>query len=59
MLVNPTKCVFAGAEIQFLGYTANKQGTKPFTKKVKVVLVFPKPVTMKQLCRFLHVINFY
>ena len=59
MVVNPTKCVFARAEIQFLGYTANEQGTKQFVKKVKVVLEFPKPVTMKQLCRFLHVINFY
>ena len=59
MVVYPAKCVFARAEIQFLKYTANEQGTKPFAKKVKIVLEFPKPVTMKQICRFLHVINFY
>ena len=57
MVVKPTKCIFAQTEIRFLGYTVD--GTKPLAEKIKAILDFPKPDTVKQLRRFLGMVNFY
>ena len=59
MVVNPTKCVFAKSEIIFLGYTVDENGTKPLAEKIKAILDFPKPDTVRQLRRFLGMMNFY
>ncbi|XP_076299903.1 uncharacterized protein LOC143218556 [Lasioglossum baleicum] len=59
IIINPTKCVFAAPEVKFLGYIVNAQGTKPLTDKVNAIREFPTPKTVKQLRRFLGMVNFY
>ena len=51
--------VFAKNEIRFLGYTVDEHGTKPLAEKVKAILDFPKLDTVRQLRRFLGMMNFY
>ena len=37
----------------------NENGTKLLAEKVKAIIDFPKPATVKQLRRFLGMMNFY
>lgn len=59
MLVNPAKCVFGANEVTFLGYRISEAGTKPLDSKVEALKAFPAPKTVKQLRRFLGMLNFY
>lgn len=59
IVINPTKCVFAANEVKFLGYMVNSQGIRPLPDKVQAIVNFVKPKTVRQLRRFLGMINFY
>jgi hypothetical protein len=59
LVVNPEKCVFAVSSLEFLGHSVSAAGLVPLTKHVESVKVFPQPQDIKQLQRFLGVINFY
>lgn len=59
IVINPSKCVFAANSVKFLGYAVDANGTKPLPDKVKPIIEFPKPKTIKQLRRFLGMLNFY
>lgn len=59
VLVNTAKCVFGLPEVTFLGYTISEKGTKPLDNKVQAISDFPTPKTVRELRRFLGMINFY
>lgn len=59
ILINTAKCVFGASEVTFLGYRISQAGTKPLDAKVKAIQDYPPPKTVKQLRRFLGMINFY
>lgn len=59
VLVNTSKCVFGVPEITFLGYRISASGTKPLESKVEAINDFPLPKTVRQLRRFLGMLNFY
>lgn len=59
VLVNTSKCVFGAREVTFLGYRISASGTKPLESKVQAINDFPVPKTVKQLRRFLGMLNFY
>lgn len=59
MLINTTKCVFGVSKITFLGYSIDENGTKPLEDKVKAIMDFPIPKNVKELRRFLGMLNFY
>lgn len=59
MVVNTAKCIFGVAEVTFLGYHITAQGTKPLPSKVEAIKTFPPPKTVKELRRFLGMLNFY
>ncbi|CAH2099527.1 unnamed protein product [Euphydryas editha] len=59
IVINTSKCVFGAKEVKFLGYTISYEGTKPLDTKVEAIKSFPEPKTIKQLRRFLGMINFY
>ena len=54
-----SKCVFAKPEVDFLGHMVSIEGVKPTEDRVKAISEFEKPKTVKQLRRFLGMINFY
>lgn len=59
VLLNTSKCVFGATEVTFLGYQISAAGTKPLESKVQAINEFPVPKTVKQLRRFLGMLNFY
>lgn len=59
LTINPSKCIFGQREIQFLGHHINAEGIRPLNNKVKVIQEFKKPQVVKELKRFLAMLNFY
>lgn len=59
ILINTSKCVFGVNEVTFLGYQISEFGTKPLKSKVQAINDFPPPKTVKELRRFLGMLNFY
>lgn len=59
MVVNAAKCVFGVPEVTFLGYRITAEGTTPLPSKVEAIQSFPTPRTVKELRRFLGMLNFY
>ena len=57
--INAPKSMFATDNIDYLGYTLTKCGTKPQEQKVSAVLAFLPPTNIKQLRRVLGRIQFY
>jgi hypothetical protein len=45
--------------MDFLGYHITSQGTQPTKEKFEAIAEFPKPRTVKELRRFLGMVNFY
>ena len=62
VVLNSKKCVIGASEFTFLGHLINSKGLlirKPIPKKIEAIQDFPQSKTMKQLRRFLGMINFY
>ena len=59
MIINTSKCIFGVSEIVFLGYKISAEGTMPLPSKVEAIRSFSIPKTVKELRRFLGMINFY
>lgn len=59
VVINLGKCVFGQPEVHFLGYSIDKNGTKPLQSKVSSITNFPLPDTVDKLKRFLGMINYY
>lgn len=59
MVINTSKSVLGASEVTFLGYHISEAGTKPLDSKVQAINEFPVPATVKQLRRYLGMINFY
>jgi transposase InsO family protein len=57
--INPAKCVFAVAEVDFLGHRVSAAGISPLPKHVEALQRLPVPTDVKGLQRFLGLINFY
>lgn len=57
--INLDKCSFGQESITFLGHQISKEGTIPDPKKVKSIREMPIPKQIKDLRRFLGMINFY
>lgn len=59
VLINTAKCVFGRHEVTFLGYTVSEAGVRPLDSKVTAINDYPVPKTVKELRRFLGMMNFY
>ena len=57
--VNITKCKFCQTELEYLGYTINREGVKPIMKKVEAILQLQPPKTWKKLRSFIGMVNYY
>lgn len=57
--LNKDKCVFAVTELAFLGHHVSAAGLVPLPRHVTSLQEFPAPSTVKELQRFLGLINFY
>lgn len=59
VVINPAKCRFGQPYVIFLGYEISAEGIKPPKDRIETILQFEKPKTLKELRRFLGMINFY
>ena len=57
--VNAAKCSFCATETEYLGYVLTREGIKPQPKKVEAILVLTPPQNVKQLRRFLGMVQYY
>lgn len=57
--LNIDKCLFAVPELTFLGHVIDENGLAPLDEKVKAISEFPPPSTLRQLRRFIGMINYY
>jgi hypothetical protein len=54
-----TKSIFYTQEIEYLGYILTRGGIKPPPKKVQVIHVLNPPNNIKELQRFLGMVQYY
>ena len=59
MKVNAAKRSFCGKEREYLGYVLTREGIKPPPKKIEAILMLTPPKNVKQLCRFLGMVQYY
>lgn len=57
--INPDKCEFAIQSVKFLGQVVHDDKVTPDPDKVKAVLDFAIPSTVKQVLSFLGTINYF
>jgi hypothetical protein len=57
--INPAKCVFAAAAVEFLGHQVDQHSVRPLQRHVQAISDFPPPQDVKQLQQFLGMVNFY
>lgn len=57
--IKPSKCLFGVSQISFISCDISENGTKPSSGKVDSINEFPTPKTIKQLQRFIGMVNCY
>lgn len=57
--INVSKCTLGAHEVNYLGYTIDRNGVKPNEERVKVIREYPKPQTIVDMRKFLGIVNFY
>jgi len=53
------KCVFSQESIEYLGHIIFRDGVDPDPKKIRAMIAWPTPTTIKQLRGFLELMSFY
>ena len=59
LVINAKKCVFGQASIDFLGFRIDAQGIHPMEDRVSAIREQVPPTSIKELQRFLGMINYY
>ncbi|GFY79180.1 hypothetical protein TNIN_127721 [Trichonephila inaurata madagascariensis] len=59
LVIKVAKCQFLQTEVDFLGHHISVNGIEPSKERIKVIEDFKLPETVKDLQRYLGVINFY
>jgi hypothetical protein len=57
--VNVAKSLFCAHEIEYLGYILTREGIKPQSKKLQVILVLNLPNNVKEVRHFLGMVQYY
>jgi hypothetical protein len=57
--VNAAKSIFGSDEIEYLGYTLTRDGIRPQRKKVDAILAINPPRNVKDLRKFMGMVQYY
>ena len=58
LAINIAKCEFGRDKIDFLGHSVSPDGIRPLPDRVRAIVEFKLPVTVKELKSFLAMLNF-
>ena len=59
LVVQRSKCVLGKSSLEFLGYHVDANGVSPLPTRVEAIKEVPAPTTIKELQRFLGMVNYY
>ena len=59
LVVNRKKCVMGKPSLDFLGYRVDQNGISPLPDRVQAIRETPPPTSVKELQRFLGMLNYY
>lgn len=59
LVINRKKCELGKTSLQFLGYKVDKDGVYPMEHRVEAIRNTTRPTTVKELQRFLGMVNYY
>ena len=59
LVVNRKKCILGVTTIEFLGHLCDQNGIKPLPAKVDAIRKVKPPTSIKELQRFLGMVNYY
>ena len=59
LVVNRKKCILGASTIEFLGHLCDQHGIRPLPAKVEAIKKVKPPTTIKELQRFLGMVNYY
>ena len=59
LVVNRKKCILGATSIEFLGHLVDANGIRPLPEKVEAIKKVTPPTTIKELQRFLGMVNYY
>lgn len=59
LVINAEKCEFFKETVVFLGHQVDRDGIRPLPEKILAINDFPRPTIVRQLRRFLAMLNFY
>jgi hypothetical protein len=57
--LNLTKCIFGASKVEYLGHTITSAGIKPGTDKSDAMRSAPIPRTVKEVCSFNGLANYF
>ena len=59
LVIQRAKCVLGKSSLDFLGYRVDATGIAPLPERVKAIKAVSPPTTVKELQRFLGMVNYY
>ena len=59
LVTNRKKCVLGRSSIEFLGYQVDANGISPLPERVAAIREIKRPTSVKELQRFLGMVNYY
>lgn len=59
LVVNADKCLFAKTDVNFCGYNISSAGVRPLQARVEAIANYKLPELVKELRRFLAILNTY
>ena len=59
LVVSRKKCILGKSSLEFLGYHVDHNGISPLPERVSAIRDFVRPTSVKELQRFLGMINYY
>ena len=59
LFAHPKKCSFDKTEVEYLGMFVNQDSIRMDDSKVKAITDWPAPMTVRSVCSFLGLANFY
>ena len=59
LILKPTKCHFFKTRVKVLGFLVSREGTEANPQKIRAVLDFPVPTTVKAVRGFIGLCSYY